>query len=351
MPKDNKKSKKKLKIVTVVLAVIVVLFTGCIWYVQDSYKKSLLPVSSDTQTSIVTIQTGSTTAEVAELLEQRGLIKDSRSFEWYVRTHGDRDKIQAGSYALSPSYGVKKIVDMITNGKVAVDLVTILPGQRLDQIQTAFVDSFAQYGYDKTTVLAAFDPAQYINHPVLADKPAGASLEGYLYPESFQRTASTSPITIIKSSLDQMQTALTTDVQAGFAKQGLSLHQAIILASIVEKEVSNVDDKPKVAQVFIKRLKMNMALGSDVTAYYGAEVAGLTRSVFTDTPYNTRIHSGLPPGPISNVTASSLKAVANPATTDFVYFVAGDDGITYFSKTLAEHEALTKLHCKKLCEE
>ena len=94
-----------------------------------------------------------------------------------------------------------------------------------------------------------------------------------------------------------------------------------------------------------------MQLGSDVTAYYGADIAGLPHSVLTDTAYNTRLHSGLPPGPIGNVSSSSLKAVASPASTDFLFFVAGDDGVTYFSNTQKEHEALAAQHCHKLCQE
>ncbi len=146
-----------------------------------------------------------------------------------------------------------------------------------------------------------------------------------------------------------MQERLNPDIRAAFTKRGLTVHQGVILASITEQEVSNASDRPVVAQVFLKRMQDGMQLGSDVTAFYGAIIAGKEPTVFYDSPYNTRIHNGLPPGPISNVSASSLQAIANPAGTNYVYFVAGDDGKTYFSNTLAEHEALTKEHCKKLC--
>lgn len=344
------KISKKCWLITL-LSIFIAVLLCLVFIVRANYQNNLKPVSTDTQTTIFTIQPGSSVSEVASLLQQRGLIKNASSFEWYVRTRNVLNQLQAGSYAISPSYNVEKVVDIIITGKVATDLLTILPSQRLDQIQASFVTSFARYGVSKASVDKAFDPALYASHPALTDKPASASLEGYLYPESFQRTAATLPQTMITAALDQMAAALTQDVRAGIAKQGLTLHEAVILASIVEKEVSNPDDKPKVAQVFLKRLRSGMMLGSDVTAYYGAEISGLTRSVFTDTPYNTRIHTGLPPEPISNVTSSSLKSVANPATTDYLYFVAGDDGITYFSKTNAEHEALAAEHCKKLCQE
>ncbi len=347
--RKNKISKKRWLIT--LSGIFIAVLLGAVFIVRTNYQNNLKPVSTDTQTTIITIQPGSGVSEVASLLQQRGLIKSVSSFEWYVRTRNVLNQLQAGSYAISPSYNVEKVVDIIITGKVATDLLTILPSQRLDQIQASFVTSFARFGVSKSAVDKAFDPALYASHPALTDKPASASLEGYLYPESFQRTAATLPQTMITASLDQMAAALTQDIRAGIAKQGLTLHEAVILASIVEKEVSNPDDKPKVAQVFLKRLRSGMMLGADPTAYYGAEISGLTRSVFTDTPYNTRMHVGLPPGPISNVTSSSLKAVANPATTDYLYFVAGDNGITYFSKTNAEHEALAAEHCKKSCQE
>lgn len=348
-PKNRNTTKRRIALFACVIVVVAVAST--VFIIRNTYQNNLKPVSTDTQTTIVTVQPGSSVAEVASLLEQRGLIKSASTFEWYVRSRNARDKLQAGSYAISPSFGVEKTVDMLITGKVATDLFTVLPSQRLDQIQSSFETSFAQFGVSKDQVDKAFDPALYASHPALTDKPATSSLEGYLYPESFQRTANTSPQAIITASLDQMAAALTPEVRAGIAKQGLTLHEGVILASIVEKETSNPDDKPKVAQVFLKRLRTGMMLGSDVTAYYGAEISGLVRSVLTDTPYNTRIHTGLPPGPISNVTASSLKAVASPATTDYLFFVAGDDGVTYFSKTVAEHEALAAQHCKKLCQE
>lgn len=118
----------------------------------------------------------------------------------------------------------------------------------------------------------------------------------------------------------------------------------------MEREVPAGGERAQVAQVFLKRLNMGMKLESDATASYGAILAGQEPSLTYNSPYNTYAHPGLPPGPISNVSETSLAAVAHPATTDWLYFVSGDDGVTYFSKTLAEHEALTAQHCKKLCQ-
>ncbi len=148
-----------------------------------------------------------------------------------------------------------------------------------------------------------------------------------------------------------MHHRLTPELREAFSRQGLTVHQAVTLGSIIEQEVSNEPDRAQVAQVFLKRYKSDISLGSDPTAFYGAIKDGKEPSVGYDSPYNTRIYKGLPPGPIGNVSESSLNAVANPAGTDWLYFVAGDDGKTHFSKTLEEHEELTRRYCTKLCNQ
>jgi UPF0755 protein len=146
-----------------------------------------------------------------------------------------------------------------------------------------------------------------------------------------------------------MEKQLTPDLRTAFANEGLSTYQGIILASMVEQEANKTADRQQVAQVFLSRLKQNMTLGSDVTAFYGAILAGQAKSTKYDSPYNTLIYKGLPPTPISNVSAVSLQAAAHPASTDWLYFVAGDDGTIYFSKTYEEHQQLIDQYCHKLC--
>lgn len=329
------------------LVILVIGLIVAVVVVRQTYHKNLQPVSASQRSVLVTIPTGATVSQIGKKLFDQGLIKSSWAFEWYIRNQNLRGQLQAGSYSLRPNQGLKEIVTALTQGKVATDLVTILPGQRLDQIRNSLINNG---GFTAEAVDAALNPELYANHPALADKPTGASLEGYLYPDSFQKTATTKPETIITASLDQMQKHLTPEIRAAFVKQNLNVHEGVILASIVEQEVSSAKDKPTVAQIFLRRLREGIQLGSDVTAFYGSLKAGQQPSVFYDSPYNTRLHNGLTPGPISNVSDSSLAAVASPANTDFLFFVAGDDGMTYFSRTVEEHETLTKQHCKKLCQ-
>lgn len=340
------KRNKWLAGIGITVAVCLALLVGGVFLVRHAYYQALKPVSASQNITLATIEVGSSPSEIADLLKEKGLIKESWAFEWYIRSAGLRDDLKAGTYALRPSQGIEEIANILAQGEVATELVTILPGQRIDQIEASLINS----GFEPDEVKAALNPALYEGHPALVDKPADASLEGYLYPESFQKTAETKPGDIIRASLNEMQKRLTPQLRAAIAKRGLSIHEGITLASMIEKEVSNDTDRPTVAQVFLLRLAKGMRLESDVTAFYGAIINGQEPSVLYDSLYNTYLHNGLPIGPISNVTESSLSAVANPSSTDFLYFVAGDDGNTYFSKTLQEHERLTAEHCKTLCQ-
>lgn len=326
--------------ITIAIVLIVIAFIGAIMFIRNQYYAGLAPVSNNQTNKLFTIELGATVGEISSDLKQSGLIRESWAFEWYIRNNNLRDKLQAGSYYLSPSQGTEEIATIITKGRTATDLVTILPGKRVDQIRQALVNA----GFAPDDVEAALDPSQYIGHPALVDKPATASLEGYIYPESFQKSPDTNPRVIVKAALDEMQQYLTPEIRQGFVKQGLTVHQGVILASVVEKEVGKAEDRPVVAQVFLKRLRSNIALESDATTSYGAVLNGDTPTHDYDSPYNTYKYPGLMPGPISNVSESSLKAVALPASTDYLYFVAGHDCKTRFSKTLSEHEAFIKAH-------
>lgn len=340
-----KKPRNKMLLLLLVGIVLVGLLGVAVIYANRWYKQQLLPVSTTISMVSVDIPQGSTASQIGKILQNKQLIRNAKVFELYVRNNNLRDSLQAGQYLLSPSMSVSEIANYISKGKVQKSLFTILPAQRIDQIKTALVKA----GYSEQSVNTALDPANYKNHPALVAKPSAASLEGYLYPESFEVTQNTSPSDIVKMSLDEMSKVLTPELINDFQKQGLGIHQAITLASIVEKEVPSSGDRRNVARVFLNRLKIGMVLGSDVTYHYAAAITGQEPNASLDSPYNTRIHAGLPPGPISNVSKSSLQAVANPADSDYLFFVAGDDGKTYFSKTLAEHEALAAQYCKKLC--
>lgn len=345
-PNYNPKKKRLwLRFLLIVAIFLITALAGSALYAKRWYDTALTARSNNTELVVFTIEEGSSVKEIAALLEEQSIIRSSRAFDWYMRSRTDRDNIQAGTYELSQSMDIKAIADAFVQGNVAKNLFTILPGSRIDQIRQKMLDS----GYTKESIDLAFNPKQYSDHPALVDKPDDASLEGYLYPDSYEKIAETSPTDIVTLALDEMNKKLTPDLRRAIAKQGLSVHEGITLASVIEREVSSKDDRATVAQVFFKRLKEDMPLGADATFYYAAAVTGERASPDLDSPYNTRMYKGLPPGPISNVSVSSLQAVAEPAQSDYLYFVSGDDGVTYFTRTQAEHEAATEKYCQENC--
>jgi len=343
MLNDNPKKQRTnwLKIFIIVLIFMAILAIGAVAGVRRLYDENLRPLNANQGSVSVVIPAGSLLREVARLLKSQKIIKNSWAFERYVRNKDASDKIKAGTYELSPSMGVSEIVSIITEGKIATNLFTIIPGQRIDEVKKDFLAA----GYSQAVVDNAFNADLYKNHPALVDKPTGADLEGYLYPDSYQKTASTKPETIIRQSLDEMQKHLTPEIRSAMTSHGYSLHQAIILASIAQREADMPEDRAKVVQVLLTRLQKGIRLESDPTAFYGAVLAGQAPSLDFDSPYNTYLHNGLPLGPISNVSESSLRAVAYPANTDFLFFVAGDNHTVYFSKTLTEHQTNIKQYC------
>ena len=317
------------------LIVVAAAVTGFVlWH---NYSNSLKPLDNDQTAYPIIIPSGSTSQQIADKLKLAGMIRNPSGFTWYVRLHHLGSKLQAGTYSIKSSYSIPKIANLVAEGKIERNYIIILPAQRIDQIKDVFVNA----KFSKAAIDAAFDADRYRDIPVLADLPAGANLEGYLYPDTFQMDTATGPSAIIRESLQEMDSHVTADVKASWAAEGLNIHQAISLASVVENEVAKPSDRTQVAQVFLLRLKQGMRLQSDITANYAAHIG--------NDAYNLYNHDGLPPGPISNVSDVSLQAVAHPADTHWLYFVTGDNGTTYFSTNAQEHEKLTQQYCHKLC--
>ncbi len=311
--------------------------------IAQYYQHGLQSVGTDV-TKEVTIVPGSSTREISKQLEREGLIRNAKVFEWYT-VHSAKTALRSGTYKIKASDSVSDIVDQLAEGRVDTKLITIGPGLTLDQIKKRFMDS----GYNQATVDQAFS-ATYTS-PLLKDKPAAATLEGYVFPESYTVNSQTRLEDILNQSFGLLyQRIQSVDGVAKLQARGLTLHQGVTLASIIQKEVSDPDTQKTVAQVFYKRLQYNIPLGSDVTYMYGAKLLGVEASPTLKSPYNTRINRGLPPGPIANFNFSSFDAVLNPASTDYLYFVAGDDGKVYFAKTEAEHIQNINKYCTTACQ-
>ncbi len=338
--KTSKKPKKTLfrKVIALILVIVATAVASVIaWYLH-----ALTPLTNTDQYTVVSVRAGSGTQQIADDLESKSVIRSATAFTTYVRLNGINN-LQAGSYRLSSKQSTPDIAKVIAGGDVTTLNVLISPGLRLDQITKTLMKE----GYSEAEIEAAYVAVR--DHPLLKGYPASDPLEGYLYPETFQIEPNTSAEVLVRTILTTFNTAITPEIRTGLKEQGLTLQEGIILASIVQKEVSDPDVQRTVAQVFIKRYKEGMVLGSDVTYKYAAAQFGTVDNPSSNSPFNTRKYLGLPPTAISNFNLSALKAVAKPTDTEYVYFVAGDNGITYFATTLEQHEANVAKYCIKGC--
>lgn len=310
------------------------------------YTLALQPVNAeDTNKVSVQIVEGSSPGDIGRLLQEQKLIRSSLAFEIYVRVEGVRGQLQAGTYSLSPSESTQEIVSHLTSGKVDMVTVTFLPGATLAENRKVLLDA----GFDETEVDTALQK-QY-DSPLLADKPAGSDLEGYIYGETYTFDASVTVEEILERTFTEYwQVIQQNNIVAGFQAQNLNLFEGITLASIVQREDSNPANQANIARIFLNRLELGMPLGSDVTYYYGAAKLGVEPSSDLESPYNTRLHTGLPPGPISSPGLSALEAVARPAQNDYLYFISGDDDVLYMAMTNEEHEANVAQYCQVKCQ-
>lgn len=338
--RPKRRWKKWLLIIFAILFVLTAAAgaAGFFWY-----KDAMTAKSGSEERIKVQVEQGSSAGGVATLLEQKGVIKSALALQIYMRTHGKGD-IKAGQYVFSPNQTPFEIVEWLIEGKIDTFKLTILPGKTLAEIKK----SLLEYGYTTDAVDAAFGAAY--QHAILAGKPAGTTLEGYIFPDTYLVSADTPLEKVITQSFDLFEQKIDeANLKPALSAKGFTMYQAITLASIIELEVHGEQDQKQVSQVFQLRLQQGAPLGSDVTYKYGAALLGVEPTAQLDSPYNTRIRTGLPPGPIANFNIGALKAVADPAPGDYLYFVSGDDGINRFSRTFEEHEQNIRLYCQKLC--
>ena len=359
LPDDGvqpKKPRRWLWLVAGLIALVSIALAGAVgWYLN-----ALQPVDAGQKTNMVLkIEPGASPEQIATELDERGLIRSQMAFMIYTRLADVQGKLQTGSYRLSPSDSLPDIVKHLASGKTDEIDITFYPGATLydrrdnidDDKRTDVYTILRRAGFSDEQVKRALE--KDYQHPLLADKPADASLEGYVYGDTYRFDASITPEAILEHSFDIFyQRIIEHDLINKFKDQNMSLHQGIILASIIEREVSGrQDDQKQVSQVFHLRLEKGMPLGADATFQYVAVQRNVAPSTTLDSPYNTRIHKGLPPGPISSPHINALQAAASPAKGDFLYFVSGDDGTTHFAHTDQEHQANTRKYCTTLCQQ
>lgn len=301
------------------------------------------PLELNGQEQHFQVQQGEPIESVAARLQQARLIRDAGALRDYLIYTGMDVSVQAGDYKVTPAMSIVDVAHLMQDATPSEVTFVVLPGWRMEEI----AESLPTSGLDITPY--DFAAAAVSPHPGYGFLDGEASAEGFMYPDSYVLPRSTTVTELVYAMLRNFSLHLTPDLSEGFSHQGLSVYQAVTLASIVQRETMHASEAPMVASVYINRLRAGMKLDADPTVQYALGYNALQRTWWTNpltaldlqapSPYNTYIADGLPPTPISNPGLEALQAVANPADTPYFYFSARCDGSGYheFAKTFEEH--------------
>jgi UPF0755 protein len=324
------------------------LAAGLAWWWMASYAAAVPPRAGEADI-IVYIPPDVGFAGIKKCLTEQQVIGDDIRFDLLARWMRARDRMRAGEYSFAPGLTHREIIRKLTRGEVHYRPLTIPEGYNVFQIGDLLASGF---GYDRQEFLRQVQDPDYIRSLGLE----APSLEGYLFPDTYFITRGQKLDAVIAMMVRRFHEVFTeiggVDMAAAFsAAHAISPHGIVILASIIEKETALPAERPLIAAVFLNRLQQKMKLQADPTVIYG--IAGfngnLTRQdLATPSPYNTYTNEGLPAGPIANPGKASLAAVLHPAQTDYLYFVAKNDGSHHFSSSLGEHNsAVARLQKQK----
>ena len=333
----------------------IVLLAGLTWVVSsraaafaiEEPNVTTTPVAVSQEPVNLKIQQGESPATIARKLERAGVIRSAEHFGVLAGLMGVESQLQAGEYQLTRGMPTAVVVDRLRRQIIVPQFVLTIPeGWRLEQIGEHLDRKGIASMADFQAALAATD----YNAPFLGQRPPGATLEGYLFPDTYFFTVKATARDIVARLLATFAEKFTPELQGKAAANGLNLHQAVTLASIIEREAQVPAERPIMASVFLNRMRAGMPLQADPTTQYAlaADPANVARhgwwkrdlteeDLKVRSPYNTYVVPGLPPGPIANPGLASLRAVAEPAQTDYLFFVAKPDGSHAFARTLEEH--------------
>jgi len=296
---------------------------------------ALSPAAETSPEILFEVERGATLGGIARRLEDAGIVRSERALRWLARWDDVANDVKAGEYWVSADLAPGEILGKLVRGEVATWEVVIPEGLTAEEIAPRLA---AQGLVDPEAFLAV------VNDPASAKALGveGESLEGYLFPETY-RLPRGLPAREVAGVLVDHFLAVWEEIAPAAEEQGLSMHAVVTLASIVEKETGAAEERPLIASVFHNRLDRGMRLESDPTTIYGIDdFDGNLRRVHLedgDNPYNTYKIGGLPPGPIANPGREALRAVVDPAESDYLYFVSRGDGTHVFSRTFSEHVA------------
>lgn len=323
--------KMKLPVITAGIAVLVLaaVLTGCILAGSR--------VKSDPEQAIyVRIEPGMTSSYIGRMLEERKIIGSRYSFWIASKLNGADSKFKTGVYRLYPGMEADEVMQLLVEGRTSAVKFTIPEGYNVNQIAARLEEEGIAKADEIRKAAKEFAPYSYMKeHP-----NAVYRAEGFLFPDTFELEEELSAKEILLMMARDFNTRLTPELRSRASEMNLSIYELVTLASLVEKEARYDEDRPIIAQVFLKRLRVNMPLQSDTTIQYLLD-APKEDVTYADTeinsPYNTYQIYGLPPGPIASPGMDAIEAVLYPADTDYLYFVADRQGHNHYSKTYDEH--------------
>ena len=322
-------------LVGLVVLMLAGLAAGSWWYL---FLRPAAPGVAAGETVEIEIAEGSSTAAIAEQLAAAGIVRNANMFGLESRRAGADGELRAGVYELQTGMSDRDVIELLRGGPpIAYVTVTIPEGWVIGQIaerverdtgiSAAEFEALAEAGYDEV-------PREY-----LRDLPSG-TLEGYLFPKTYRVEEGSTARDVIEMMLDQFETELTEVDVAAAEQRGFSLHELVTIASIIERETRVAEERVLVSSVIHNRLEQGRRLEIDATIEYllpGTRFRLTYEDLQVDSPYNTYRNAGLPPGPICSPGLASLKAAAEPADTDYVYYVLTDpDGSHTFTETYEE---------------
>ena len=297
------------------------------------------PNSDDPSFKIVLIEPGSF-SKTAELLQKEGLIKDARRFTFIARLLRQSPKVRVGEYEVRMNMSPNEVLKVITSGKSVLHPVKIPEGFNIEQIATVLAEK--NLVDREEFIKLANDPRMSQLHGL-----KGRTLEGYLYPDTYSFTHFTGDRVIIKTMVDKFKDVYNREIKFAAERQGMTMHEVVTFASIIEKETGAPEERPLISSVFHNRLKIKMPLQSDPTVIYGkvGDKKNITKTdLMTTTPYNTYRRKGLPVGPIASPGRESMLAVIEPAKSKYLFFVSKNNGTHFFSETVKEHNKAVRMY-------
>ncbi|MCS7039380.1 MAG: endolytic transglycosylase MltG [Anaerolineae bacterium] len=303
------------------------------------------------------VEFGETGFEISERLENLGLIRDAALFRLYMRLNGIDQQLEAGDFLLSPAMTMPEIAEALQSARAEDILVRIPEGRRAEEVAQILEENGVVGAAEFLASVRAGDLALLglPDYPLLRDKPAGLSFEGYLFPDTYRFPVAATSAQVLRIFFDNLEARVDDNLRQQIAASGLTFHQVLTLASIVEREAALAEERPLIASTYRNRLGETCAretfgyLQADPTAQYAMGYSIEQQTWWPtvekvedyqqfNSPYNTYLYPGLPPGPIASPSLASIVAVVNPAETNYCYFVASSGGAHVFAETGAEHQ-------------